>query len=121
GAEQGVEDGPWSAAVKEMGGRPPAFRPLKDVGLVALPPRQRPPLGAQLIAQPRELLLARQMRLAGFEPLLSRHDGVIRHRRLLDQAHSLTSGGPRAPAGFRWCSCAPAGCGPRWRWPRRGP
>src|SRR5437016_13540914 len=78
-AEHEVVRDQLATAVEEVGQRRLALRPLEHVGLVHPHPRHRAPLGAQLVAQPREFLFPCQMRPARLEPFLSRHDRVVWH------------------------------------------
>src|SRR2546422_2816357 len=79
-AEHEVVHDQLAPAVEEVSQRRLARRALEHIGLVDPHPRQRAALGAQPIAQPRELLFLPQMRLARLPPFLSRYDHVAWHR-----------------------------------------
>src|SRR5262249_3831865 len=72
GAEHEVVDDELAATLEEVGERLPAARALEDVRLVDPDPRQRAPLSAELVAQPRALLLPGEEGRACGEPFLAR-------------------------------------------------
>src|SRR5437879_10497248 len=88
-AEHEVVHDQLASAVEEVGERRRALRSLEDIALADLPPRERTPLGAQPIAQPREFLLPCQMRFARLEPFVSRHDRVAWHHSSLSESSCL--------------------------------
>src|SRR5260370_9726004 len=88
-AEHEVVHDQLASAVEELSQRRLARRPLEAIGLVHLHPRQRAARGAQLVAQPRELLFLREMRLARLPPFLSRHDRVTWHHSSLSTSSRL--------------------------------
>src|SRR5439155_24093495 len=124
-AEHEVVYDQLAAAVEEVGQRRLALWPLERIGLVDLHPWHRAPLGAQLIAQPREFLFPCQMRLARLEPFVSRHDRVAWHHSSFSKSSCLVwvvgsaSPAPVVPRSFFMASAASPP--PRSRWRRSAP
>src|SRR5262245_1335611 len=75
--EHEVIDGELTPRAEELGERRLPARALEDVRLVDPFPRQLPPLPAELVAEPGELLLLGEEGNARGDPLLVRDDGVI--------------------------------------------
>jgi len=67
-----------AAAFEQLGQRAPALGPVEDVVLLDAHPRQRAAFAGDLVAQARQLLLARQQRLALGNPSVPGHDGMVR-------------------------------------------
>src|SRR5262249_37694486 len=77
-----VVDDELAAAVEELRQRLRALRALKCIWLVHAHPRQVAPLLAQLITQPRELLLLGEPRPPGLDPRFARHTLMSLHGHL---------------------------------------
>ena len=79
GAVHEMFDDQLATSVEEIGERLFALRTIEQVILLDLDPRQRAPLGAQLIAQPREFFFLDQVLPARCEPLILGYDSVVLH------------------------------------------
>jgi hypothetical protein len=79
--EHEVLDDELARPAEEVEERRRAARPLEDVLLLDRHHRQAPPVGVELVAQPRELLLPLEKLPAGGDPLVSRHHVRQTHRR----------------------------------------
>jgi len=77
GGEHEVIDDELAPTVEELGQRLPALRPVEDVLLLHLLPRQGAPLPGELVAKPRELLLLREEFPARLDPGLVRYDPML--------------------------------------------
>src|SRR2546422_586595 len=77
GIEHRVVDAQLPPSLKQLAQGPLAARPLEHVGLCDRSPRQPASLLAQLVPQPRELLLAGEERRPRREPLFVRHYWVM--------------------------------------------
>src|SRR5256885_5078199 len=77
GREHEVIDDELAPAVEELGQRLRACRPVEDVLLLHLLPRQGAPLATQLVAQPGEPLLLREEFPARLDPGLVRYDPML--------------------------------------------
>ena len=71
GTEHEMLDDQLDAAVEKIGERLLAVRPVEDILLLDLDPRQLAPSGAELVAQPGEFLLLDEQCLARGKPLIS--------------------------------------------------
>src|SRR5262249_57720040 len=98
GEEEGVHRQP-ARAVEEVGRGLPPVGGVEEVGFLPPQPGERPPLGAQRVTPPGELLLLGEELLARRQPFVPRSSEL--HRRLLVR-WLLTPPGiaaARAPAG----------------------
>ena len=68
----------WRRPVEQIGERAPALGRVEDVVLVDAHPGQGAALAGDLVAQVRQLLLARQQRLALGDPAVCGDDGMVR-------------------------------------------
>jgi hypothetical protein len=71
-----------AAAFEQAGERAPARQRIEGIVLLDAHPRQRAAFPGDLVAQARQLLLARQQRLALGNPLVSGHDAMVHGARL---------------------------------------
>src|SRR5262245_9492349 len=106
-------DDQLAASGEEVGERLRAVRPVEHVTFFDLNPGQVAPLGAQLITQPGELLLPRQMGLAGDKPLFLRHDWVVVHHSFSFQQNCLHQILARYSARFSSALVQPPRCASR--------
>src|SRR5215469_13536406 len=93
------------------------LRAVEDIGLFDLDPGEFTPLRVQLVAQPGELLLLRQMYLAGCQPLVSRHDPIVSHLSISPS----TGFPPNTRRGAATCSSSRVGGHLGFRLSRRPP
>src|SRR5262245_56004010 len=75
--EHEVVDGELAPRAEELSERFLAARPVEDVRLVDLLPRELAALAAEIVAQPGELLLFGEERGARGEPLFTRDDRMV--------------------------------------------
>jgi len=66
-----------AATFEQFGERATALGRVENVILVDAHPRQRPPLAGDLVTQPRQVLFARQQRLALGNPFLPGDDAMV--------------------------------------------
>src|SRR5216683_1536309 len=91
GVEHGVVDDQLAASLEQLAQGPLPARPLEPVGLRDRFPGEPASLLAQLVPEPRELLLASEERRPRREPILMRHYGVLGQTARAIPRHGSTS------------------------------
>src|SRR3954463_1455022 len=97
-----VVDNELAAADEEVAQRLPAVRPVERVVLGDPLPGQLATRLAQLVAQPRELLLPGEELLARLDPLLVRNDLVVGHGHSFGGCASRSRSISLSDAARRW-------------------
>jgi hypothetical protein len=78
-SEHEMLDDQLAASAEQIGEGFLPVRPIEDIGLLDLDPRQCPPLAAELVAQAGELLFLAQKLGTLCESLFLRYDRVLLH------------------------------------------